>query len=242
MKPDIGVIKLQKDPMLIPDLKNIVQLSVGYDFCLALDVEGTVFSWGNGEQCQLGRRLVQRRRTAALVPTRVALPKKKIIFIHTGSDHAFAIDSDRNTWAWGSNNFGQTGIASGAGPGRSIIITPQKVTALVGKNMKVIQGGIHHSIGVTEGGECFVWGRMDGAQMGLDITKIPLDDPSLVMVENGGPCILCDLLASPWLAVHTLPPGLITTLSSLQTERHTPGALMVITNVVKGVVKMRSAS
>jgi hypothetical protein len=88
MKPDIGVIKRQKDPMLIPDLKNIVQLSVGYDFCLALDVEGTVFSWGNGEQCQLGRRIVERRRTAALVPTRVALPKKKIISIHTGSDHA----------------------------------------------------------------------------------------------------------------------------------------------------------
>jgi regulator of chromosome condensation len=190
MKPDIGVIKRQKDPMLIPDLKNIVQLSVGYDFCLALDVEGTVFSWGNGEQCQLGRRIVERRRTAALVPTRVALPKKKIISIHTGSDHAFAIDSDRNTWAWGSNNFGQTGIASGAGQRRSIIITPQKVTALIGKNMKMIQGGIHHSIGVTEGGECFVWGRMDAAQMGLDITKIRLDDPSLVMVENGRPRIL----------------------------------------------------
>jgi regulator of chromosome condensation len=175
--------------MLIPDLKMIIQLSVGNDFCLALDAEGTVFSWGSGEQCQLGRRLIGRRRVLGLVPTCVALPRKKIVSIHTGADHAFAIDSDGNTWAWGSNNFGQTGIAIGAGQGGNVITAPLKVPSPIGRNMKMIQGGIHHSIGVTQRGECLVWGRIDGAQMGLDINKLPLNDPSKVIIENGRPRI-----------------------------------------------------
>lgn len=178
--------------MLIPNLKRITQLSVGNDFCLALDAEGNVFSWGNGEESQLGHRILGRRRAAALIPARVALPKKnKIVSIHAGSNHAFAIDSNGDTWAWGSNNFGQTGIAEGAGKGGSSIIAPRKVPSLAGKNMKLIRGGSHHSIGVTWCGECLVWGRIDGAQSGLDIgQQLPLDDPDKVIVERGRPRIL----------------------------------------------------
>lgn len=138
--------------MLIRDVRRIIQLSVGNDFCLAFDEEGTVLSWGNGEQGQLGRRLIERRRMTALFPTRVALARKKIISIHTGADHAFAIDLDGNTWAWGSNSFGHVGITTGAGQGGSIVIPPRKVASLVAKNMKMIQGGLHHSVGVTQGG------------------------------------------------------------------------------------------
>lgn len=176
--------------MLIPDLKKIVQLSAGSDFCVALDAEGSVFSWGNGEQCQLGRRLVERRRMAALRPTQVALPKRKIVSVHTGSDHAFAIDSDGNTWAWGSNNFGQTGVRIGAGLSGSIVTAPQKVASLVGRKMKMIQGGLHHSIGITESGECLAWGRLDACQSGLDLSKLPLDDPGQVMLSYARPRIL----------------------------------------------------
>jgi regulator of chromosome condensation len=53
--------------------------------------------------------------------------------------------------------------------------------------MKMIHGGIHHSIGITQSGECFVWGRIDGAQMGFDVNRLPLDDPSKDFVEYGRP-------------------------------------------------------
>lgn len=175
---------------MIPTLQRIVQLSVGNDFCLALDQEGAVFSWGTGEQCQLGRRILERRRPAELLPARIGLRKNKIVSVHAGSNHAFAIDSNGDTWAWGSNNFGQTAIAKGAGQWGSCITTPQRVPALVGKRMKVIQGGSHHSIGVTHSHECLVWGRVDGGQLGMDISGLPPDEPALVMVERGKPRIL----------------------------------------------------
>lgn len=199
--------------MLIPGLENIVQISAGYNFCLALNNAGEVFSWGMSEQNQLGRRLLLGRQFSTtakqedldglhlrvgLVPGLVPFSSRtKIVSIHAGSDHAFAIDQKGDTWAWGLNNFGQTGIRVGAGANGTTIIAPQKVPSLVGRNMKMIQGGTQHSIGITRSGECLVWGRMDGAQMGIDLKTLPIDDPQLVVSERGKPRILLEPTALP---------------------------------------------
>lgn len=101
-----ALVKTQATPALIPNLKNIKALSVGADFALALDAQGRVYAWGSGQQQQLGRRIVERRRHQALVPQRVEFPKSvKVDSIHAGIDHAFAIDASGDTWAWGLNNF-----------------------------------------------------------------------------------------------------------------------------------------
>jgi regulator of chromosome condensation len=97
------------------------------------------------------------------------------------------------------NNFGQTGIEVGAGKGGNTIIIPQKVKSLTGHKMKMIQDGRHHSIGITQSGECLVWGRMDGAQMGLNISALPVDDPKKVISERGRPQILLQPTALPIL-------------------------------------------
>lgn len=165
------------------------------------------------EQNQLGRRLLLGRqftRTVkqevldklhlgvGLVPGLMSFSSRtKIVSIHASSDHAFAIDHKGDTWAWGLNNFGQTGIKVGAGANGTTVIAPQKIPSLVGRNMKMIQGGTHHSIGVTQSGECLVWGRMDGAQMGIVLSTLPLDDPQIVVSERGKPRILLELTALP---------------------------------------------
>ncbi|KAI7974898.1 hypothetical protein EIK77_001102 [Talaromyces pinophilus] len=207
------VIEKQSKPMLIPGLENIVQISAGYNFCLALNSAGKVYSWGMSQQNQLGRRLLLGRKFSTnvkhedldklhlrvgLVPGLVPFSSRtKIVSIHAGSDHAFAIDQKGDTWAWGLNNFGQTGSRVGAGVNGTTVTAPQKVPSLVGRNMKMIQGGTHHSIGVTQAGECLVWGRMDGAQMGIDLKTLPLDDPHLIVSERGKPRILLEPTALP---------------------------------------------
>ncbi|EEA27878.1 hypothetical protein TMatcc_003825 [Talaromyces marneffei ATCC 18224] len=207
------VIEKQNKPMLIPKLEKIVQISAGYNFCLALNAAGKVYSWGMSEQNQLGRRLVLGRQystsvkqddldklylRAGLIPGLVPFSSKtKIVSVHAGSDHAFAIDQHGDTWAWGLNNFGQTGIKVGAGANGTTVIAPQKVQSLAGKNMKIIRGGTHHSIGVNQAGECLVWGRMDGAQMGIDLSTIPVDNPQIVVSERGKPRILLEPTALP---------------------------------------------
>ncbi|KAL9058562.1 MAG: hypothetical protein Q9162_001717 [Coniocarpon cinnabarinum] len=186
------VVKQQREPMLIPDLTKIKSIAVGADYALALNSEGRVFAWGTGQQQQLGRRVIKRRRSLSLLPTPMEFSKhQKIRSIHAGQNHAFAIDSNGETWAWGSNNFGQTGIASAAGEGEATILVPRKVTSLAGKKMKMVAGGTHHSVGITEDGKCLVWGRIDGGQTGLDLASLPVDDPAVVVTdERGRPRIL----------------------------------------------------
>jgi regulator of chromosome condensation len=183
LNPQKEIVLVQRQPMLVRGLSKITSISVGADFALALDIDGNVFAWGNGQQDQLGRRLIERRRSESLLPTRIALPKKKIVSIHAGSNHAFAIDTEGNTWAWGSNNFAQTGIVDHAGEGGNTVTGPRKVASLSGRKMRQIQGGSHHSIGVAHSGECLVWGRLDGSQMGIDMSTLPVDDPTKVTVD-----------------------------------------------------------
>lgn len=164
-----------------------MQITVGSNFALALDNTGNVFAWGCGEQSELGHRLVKRRRLLALLPTPVGLPKKiRVLSVHAAANHAFAIDSKGDTWSWGSNNFGQTGHRIGAGEGGSTVCPPQKVPALKGIPMKMVEGGLHHSIGLTESGECLVWGRTDGFQMGLRINNLAPKNSSHVIVDSRG--------------------------------------------------------
>jgi regulator of chromosome condensation len=170
--------------MLIPNLKNIVQISSGADFALALDKNGDVYGWGNGQQDQLGRRLVDRRRHESLLPTRMALPKRKIVHVFAGSNHAFAIDKDKNVWAWGLNNFAQTGINIDVGESGGTVTAPTKVSSFHGVDMKLLAGGSHHSIGVAVDGKCYVWGRMDSHQMGIAMSSLPLNDPQKVLVDE----------------------------------------------------------
>ena len=169
------------------------------DFALALDADGSVFAWGPGQQQQLGRRVIERRRSRALLPSRLAIPKtRKIVSIHAGNDHAFAIDSEGDTWACGLNNFAQTGIPDYAGIDGATIIAPRKVPSLVGKKWKMVSGGRHHSLVITQDGECLVWGRMDGSQLGVDVAKLPVNDATKILLdERQNPRVLLQLTILP---------------------------------------------
>jgi len=176
-------IEVQRTPVLFPSLKNIVNVVCGANHVLALDANGAVFAWGSGQQCQLGRRVVERTRMAGLTPREFGLPRKQIKYIASGGYHSFAIDKKDNVWAWGLNNYGETGYAENAGEDDSIVSVPTKIKSLSGRKLTCIKGGSHHSIAVTEDGDCLVWGRADGSQMGIDIDTLPKED--LIHDEHG---------------------------------------------------------
>lgn len=52
--------------------------------------------------------------------------------------------------------------------------------------MKTTDRGLHQSVSLTRSGECLVWDRVDGFQNGLDLSTLPLDDPSKVIVGSRG--------------------------------------------------------
>lgn len=181
-------VLVQREPMLISGLKKITKIACGANHALALDSNGAVFAWGSGQQNQLGRRVVERTKTQGLVPREFGLPKKAITYISCGDYHSFAIDNKDRVWTWGLNNYGETGIAENAGEDDAVVLKPEVVESLAGKKITCIQGGGHHSIAVTDTGDCLTWGRIDGHQMGIKISD--LSDEDTVKDQRGSPRIL----------------------------------------------------
>lgn len=114
-----------------------------------------------------------------LTPQQFGLKGKKITAVGCGSYHSFAVTAEGKVFAWGLNSYGETGISKEIGDGEeSDVHHPALVPELSGGEHGIvthIEGDAHHSICVTDTGKCLVWGRMDGYQLGIPVTKLPQD-------------------------------------------------------------------
>lgn len=164
-----GSDKTQFLPVALPSLvkHSFVQVACGSDHVLALSTEGIVFSWGNGQQGQLGRRIIERRKINGLTPERLML--KDVTAIGACSYHSFAIDKRGDVWAWGLNTLSQLGVSTSL----DTVTMPTRVPSLSPKNLggaRVIlaHGGQHHSLFLLDDGRVFGCGRCDGFELGID--------------------------------------------------------------------------
>ena len=180
--------KIQTRPQLIEGLKDVKQLAAGSNHVLALTSKGEVLAWGAGQQCQLARRIIERNKLTSLHPQGVGLPKNKIAKVACGSYHSFAITKDGSVYAWGLNNFAETGVPDDAGSDDAVVLRPTKITALEEYKIADIAGGVHHSLAATEDGKLVTWGRVDGSQVG--VTKDVLNEENTIYDDRKLPRIL----------------------------------------------------
>ncbi|KAE8209112.1 hypothetical protein CF327_g6862 [Tilletia walkeri] len=169
-----GASMMQYAPVAIPALTRhtFSAIASGENHFLALTTEGILFAWGNGEQAQLGRKIMARRKLNALTPEKVGI--KKVRLIGSGAYHSFAVDSSEVAWVWGLNMRHQSGLNLSQG---DLIETPTMIPALSRphKNSKLPNGvtivqiaaGSAHSLFLLSNGEVLACGRSDGGEIGL---------------------------------------------------------------------------
>ncbi|CAD6978932.1 unnamed protein product [Tilletia controversa] len=169
-----GASKMQYMPVAIPALSRhtFSAIASGENHFLALTTEGIIFAWGNGEQAQLGRKVLARRKLNALTPEKVGV--KKVRLIGSGAYHSFAVDSSEVVWVWGLNMRHQTGLNL---PQGDLIETPMMIPSLsrphkdckLPKGVTIVQitAGSAHSLFLLSNGEVWACGRSDGGEIGL---------------------------------------------------------------------------
>ena len=164
-------INIQATPWKIPSFTKykVVQLAPGKDHILFLDEEGVVFAWGNGQQHQLGRRVLERFRLKTLDPRSFGL--KHIKYIASGENHCFAIRKDGTLISWGLNQFGQCGISEEIEDG-ALVEVPKTVLVPEGLKIKSISAGEHHSLVLSEEGDLYSFGRLDMCEVGIAKDKL----------------------------------------------------------------------
>ena len=85
-------------------------VAAGGAFTVALKYDGTVWTWGNNTNGELGRG----DKNSVYSPVQVKSADGNsyltdIIFVSAGSNHTLALRKDGTVWAWGLNTYGQLG-------------------------------------------------------------------------------------------------------------------------------------
>ena len=118
---------------------------------LAIQSDGTLWSWGQNNFGQLGLSNTTGRSS----PVQVGI-ESYWTQISAGDKHSLAIQSDGTLWAWGNNSFGQLGLSD-----RTDRSSPVQVGAL--SVWTVIACGYNHSLAIQSNGTLWSWGNgIDG--------------------------------------------------------------------------------
>ena len=86
--------------------QRVVAVSAGIRHSLARTADGTVWSWGDGEDGMLGHGDEQNQ----LLPKKVeAFADQRVVAVSAGEDHSLAITADGAVWSWGDGGLGRLG-------------------------------------------------------------------------------------------------------------------------------------
>ena len=141
-----------------------IQVSAGDGVSLAIDTEGNTWAWGRNNYGQLGNNSTSN----SSLPVRVQYPTSagtvQAVQLSTGYYHTVAIDTNGNTWAWGSNAQGQLGNNSN---NNSRIPVRAQYPTSAGTVLAVqVSAGCAHSLAIDTNGNTWAWGYNDYGQVG----------------------------------------------------------------------------
>ena len=189
------------------DLTNIVAISAGYNFGMALTRNGEVYAWGDNLSGQLGQgsKLSQMIPYAVQVKSEGGAPLSDITMVAAGGRHALAMTSSGKVLSWGLNNDGQLGRGPNIAQGTGSRDLPTQVVgeAALGQLEGVVSiaAGYNHSLALKSNGGVLVWGTGFRGNTGQGGTvENPFYQPTPILVKNmegTGPLVLTPLTAYP---------------------------------------------
>ncbi len=144
---------------------DVIAVSGGEEFSLALLADGTVLSWGRDDRGQLGQGIVwdaavpsgDRIRPAPAVVPSSSFDGEGIVAISAGLGHSLAVTTSGAIWSWGRNNDGQLGDGSTADSNIPARVDTAAIAA-AGQSVVGVTAGSFHSLALTAAGTLYSWG------------------------------------------------------------------------------------
>ncbi len=144
-------------PVPLPGLSGISAVAAGERFSMALRADGTLLTWGDNTQGQLGLGDAAARLSPVEVPG-----LSGVVAIAAGANHALALRGDGTVLAWGKNSDGQLGVGDFAA--RAV---PTAVAALSGRGVTQLAAGEFHSLALSADGRVRGWGSSLRGEVGV---------------------------------------------------------------------------
>ncbi|MFC5404793.1 S-layer homology domain-containing protein [Cohnella soli] len=180
----LGMGTVGKDsstPVQVSNLSDVVAIAAegGQSFLktghtVALKSDGTVWTWGNNENGQLGIGTLDKGS-----PVPVQVPNlSDVVAITAGSLHTMALKSNGTVWAWGYNYYGQLG--NGKTGSSTVPVQVSNLSGVISISAKYMQ-----SSAVRSDGTVWTWGSNFYGQLGYDTGKKNNPTPKQVPKVKG---------------------------------------------------------
>lgn len=186
-----------KIPVLLPssafDDEEIISISAGTSFAVAVTKTGKVYSWGSNSDGQLGNGTsVASSSTPVRVSGLGPEYDEVVIQVATSQKTAVALTSDGFLWTWGSNTRGVLGNGTTHVRVESSTSTP--VWALLpstatGKAISISCGEAAFCSVFTDAHEVYTWGTNENGQLGASsglLTYVSVPAPINTTLLTGG--------------------------------------------------------
>ena len=182
----------------VPGMTDVVAVSAGGNFTLALKKDGTVWAWGKDNAGQLGNGMNSYTPGYALrqeSPGQV-VDLTGVAAIDTGWHHGIALRNDGTVWTWGFNQFGELGLG---GADTDQHPTPIQVPGLT--HVTAIGGGFTNSISKKEDGSVWIWGGNLGGQLDPSNLGTAQSFPNPLAVEAFSDAVQVDASSTQLVAL-----------------------------------------
>ncbi len=163
--------------------KAVVAIASGLNHCLALCSDGTMASWGNNAEGELGNGTQSNSNVPVPVGTSGVLLNKSVTTIAAGQYFCLALCSDGALAAWGSNSFGQLGN-SGSGLSTTPVAVVQGNGVLLNKTVTAVTAGGYHCMALCSDGTLAAWGYNSSGQLGIG-NQFNASAPTAVQQASG---------------------------------------------------------
>lgn len=127
----------------------------GYSHTVAIRNDGTLWTWGNNDQGQLGNSTP----AAINIPTKMGTANNWKT-VAAGWGHTVALKTDGTLWAWGYGGLGQLGNSSY----NTNFNPPQQIGTA--NDWQTIAAGDGHTIALKNDGTLWAWGNNFSGQLG----------------------------------------------------------------------------
>lgn len=159
-----GALRSSPVEVLNPGSSAYVAVSVSNQHVLALQADGTLWSWGSNQFGQLGLSTVDLTTHATPVQVVTGDPAldRGWKAVSAGGWHSLAQQSDGSLWGWGRNSLGQLGNGSASANN-----LPQPVSAGPDRDWAGFAAGYLHSAAFKRDGTLWTWGANSTGQLGI---------------------------------------------------------------------------
>ncbi len=167
-----------KTPLQVAGLSNVIAISAGNAFNLALTSDGTVYGWGMNITGQTGVITTDKCNSVvsglqySCVKTPTQIPSfDHITAISAGYSHSLALKDDATVWAWGWNDFSTLGAVTNTYCEYKDKCSQTPILVQGIDHVTAIEAGGADSLAIKDDGTVWAWGINNHGQLGTTSTE-----------------------------------------------------------------------